>query len=498
MTEDDARRVELVRAFETEDRDALLLTREDREQADAYARREVPEAATADRAAEGAFVAARAAFAATRLATRHPDVAPALARSHWPRWLGWVLPLAALASGFLANELGTDKRLDLLALPLLGTIAWNLAVYVSLLGHAVTRGPGLSGRAAPLIVRFGRGGAAATTVAGRALAQFRQRWMTVSAKLTGARMARSLHLAAALFVAGLIAGIYLRALVIEYRAGWESTFLGPAAVHALLSAILGPASIVTGVAIPPVEGIAAMRWGPGAAAAARGGVNAGPWLHLYATTLAGLIIVPRLLLALGAGVRAWRLARRFPAGGADDLYIRRLLRDAWGRAGRARVTPYAFRPTPETQGELEGVLRSALGDGARVVFDPPVEYGGEEAWIAAATLSPTDDYHLMLFNLATTPEAENHGRFAADLARRLRREQPGTTPAILIEEGALRDRFAGEPDLAARIDTRLRAWRDALIASGLTPVAVDLRGQDREALARRLEAALLPDGAMRG
>ena len=117
MTEDEARRIELVRAVELEDREATLLTREDREQADARARAEA--AGAKGRKAERRFLAARAEFAAARLVTRHPGLSDLLAKSHWPRWLGVVLPLLALAAGFYANEFGTDKRMDLLAVPLL-------------------------------------------------------------------------------------------------------------------------------------------------------------------------------------------------------------------------------------------------------------------------------------------------------------------------------------------------------------------------------------------
>lgn len=265
MREYDARQVELVRAIELEDREAGLLTLEDRLAADAQAR-----AAAGNlkgREFELAFLAARADFAAVRLLTRHSGLAVLLRRNYWPRWINIVVPLVALVAGLIANEFGIDKRLDLLAAPLLGTVAWNLAVYLWVVFAAVARiGKRNQGGVDPLIAAlarlgsFSRRNASESSAIDRAAATFSNRWAQMTAPLNAARAARTLHLGAALFAVGLIGGIYLRALVIEYRAGWESTFLGPQAVHVLLSVVLGPASAISGVGIPPAGEIAEMRW----------------------------------------------------------------------------------------------------------------------------------------------------------------------------------------------------------------------------------------------
>lgn len=487
MTEDEARQVELVRAIETEDADAALLTREDREQADAHAR--AVTGVPAGRADEARFIAARAGFATTRLATRHPPVA-ALSDPHdWARWLWWLVPFAALIAGFVANELGSGRRLDLLAVPLLGTIAWNLLVYAALPFR------GLGRRALPARPRFTRLGqhAAGDTPLARGLRTFRLGWAARSAPLIAARTGRTLHLGAALFALGLIGGIYLRALVIEYRAGWESTFLGPEAVHAILSFVLGPASLMTGVAIPPVSEIAAMRWtGP-----TTGGVNAGPWIHLYTVTLVGLVVVPRLLLAAWQASRAWRFARHFPMPGREDFYVRRILRAGGGRSGAVRITPYAYRPDEATQRRLEVALRAAFGDAAQVRFDAPVDYGAEETWLAAHAADPGDDHHILLFNLSATPEAENHGALATGLARRIASEATGTHLSALIDEAPYRAHFAGQPGLDERIAGRLSAWRRVLADAGVPPVALDLSRPADAALVERLESGLMSDAAMR-
>ena len=430
MTEDEARKVELVRAIETEDRDSALLTREDREQALAYARAHGTEVGPGD---ELAFVAHRAEFAAARLATRHPAI---------------------------AGE-----------------------------GRAIDRGFGALARLTGGVPRSLDHGPLQ-----RAASAFQREWARMTMPLTRARLARTLHLGAALFALGLIGGIYLRALGVEYRAGWESTFLSPSAVRAVLAAVLGPASLATGVAIPPVDAIAAMRWtGP-----IGGGVNAGPWIHLYTATVVGFVVLPRLALAFWQAVKTVRLTRRFPAHGREDFYIRRQLRAASVRAGAARVTPYAYRPDAATQAHLTEALRGALGEGATVRVDEPVEYGAEDAWAASQAFDPQIDYHLLLFTASATPEAENHGALAAALAQRLKADGHGTIPAALIDEGPYRARFAGQGDLEPRLAARIAAWRGALAQSGAALLALDLTREPDAALIERIEGGLSSDGALRG
>ena len=496
MTEDEARKVELLRAIENEDRDAVLLTREDREQADSRARAHMNDGSAGR--AEDRFIAQRAEFATTRLITRHPGVGALLQRSRWPRWVGIIVPLVALVAGLLANELGTDKRLNLLAVPLLGTIGWNLLVYLWLLGTTITgKGGGATDPMSRIIVwlaGIGRRDFDHGSALHRAANSFQHRWAGLTTRINAARIGRTLHLSAALFALGLIGGIYARALVIEYRAGWESTFLGPGAVHALLSLVLGPASWISSVAIPPVEQIAAMRW----TGVDSGGVNAGPWLHLYTVTIAGLVVMPRLALAAWQGAVVWRLARRFPMPGREDFYTRRLLRAAGARPGAVRITPYAYRPDEETRRRLIAALRAALGDGAQVRFDEPVDYGAEDRWIDGFSPDPADDYHLLLFTLSATPEAENHGALATALGQRIARDHAGTVLAAMIDESPYRAHFAGQSGLDERISGRIAGWRNVLSAAGVTPFAIDLANDTNDGLAERLEAGLLVDGAMRG
>ena len=476
MNEADARNLLLVRAVEQEDRDSALLTEEDRRQADAFARGAMAETS---RDPDGLYLARRSQFAARSLEARHPAIDRAMRISRWPHWVPVAIPVLAFFMGMAANELGNARRLDLLAFPLLGTFLWNFAVYLSICIHPLIsrRKPdgnvpsgAQSGGLVGWITSIGQRTHDGATLTARALNRFARDWASASAPLAAARTARILHLGAALFALGLVAGIYLRALAIEYHAGWESTFLGPGAVHALLSVLLGPASAVTGLPIPGVDGIAALRWtGPDS-----GGSNAAPWIHLYTATAIGFIVLPRLALAAWASLRAARIVHTFPVPGREDFYIRRLHRSARGGAGSVRITPYAFQPDVDVRQNLERLLRGVLGDGTRVHFDEMVDYGAEDAWLASATLRPDDDHHIVLFNLSATPEAENHGAFAGGLARALGSAKTGTAIGVILDESAFRRHFAGQAGLDNRMATRRKAWDAVLTPAGAMPLALDL------------------------
>lgn len=489
LNEGEARQFALVRAVESEDRDAMLLTREDRMQADAAAR-----------GLEGqAYLARRADFAATRLATRNPRVQDVMRYAQWPRWVGWALPLAALLFGFITNEMGNSKRMNIIAFPLVGMFAWNFAVYLGIIGKGLfgmarrgdTKPQGALGKLVARMTDRMSERLQNQDAMGRSLATFLRDWTRDSAKLNGFRAARTLHLGAALFAAGVIGGLYLRALGIEYRAGWESTFLTAGAVQGLVNVLLGPASALTGIALPDVQHIYALNWNQGS-----NGENAGPWIHLYAASAFLFVIIPRLCLAGWNMTRAFALARKFPVPGREDFYVRRLLRNVQGGAGEVRITPYAYRPSDAVTQRLTRLIRTTFGDATRVQMDAPVDYGAEDDWLGGASLRPETDHHILLFNLSSTPEAENHGAFAAALADKLKAAKQGTAIAAMLDESAYRQRMGGQSGGDARLEARREAWEHMLLPSGMTVLSADLDHEEEPRLSARLESALSRDAAM--
>jgi hypothetical protein len=277
-----------------------------------------------------------------------------------------------------------------------------------------------------------------------------------------ARVTAALHAAAALLALGVIAGLYLRGLVFDYRAGWQSTFLGAEQVHAALRVGLAPALALTGIALPGPEALAAMRVTPGGPAAT---ADAAPWLHLHAVTLALAVVLPRALLALAAAQSARARSRRIELP-LRDPYFRRLLRRIdW----RVEVQPHGAPLGADAALRLRDLLAQALGGRPALQIAAPVAYGDEEG----AASSAEADLRLLWFDAAVTPEREIHGR----LIERLR--EGGTPLLVVIDETAFEKRFAG---LGERVAERRAAWHSVVRDHGATALPIDFARADAAAL----------------
>ncbi|MGH8697159.1 MAG: DUF2868 domain-containing protein, partial [Burkholderiales bacterium] len=297
------------------------------------------------------------------------------------------------------------------------------------------------------------------------------------AGLTAARVARSLHFAALAFALGAIAGLYVRGLVLEYSAGWESTFLEAAAVHRLLAFVLGPAAALTGIPVADAARLEAIRFivGPGE--------NAAPWIHLYATTVALVVLVPRLLLGLGTWLVERRLAARLPIA-LEEPYFQRLTRPLGREPARMRVIPYSYELAPPAVLALQAIAGRLFGSNVEVTVAPNVAWGGEDELPGGLLPSGPLAAAAVVFGLAATPEPENHGAFARAVAARA---GSGTPLIAVVDESPFRRRFAQEP---ARLEERREAWRELLTGHGLAPVFVDLDAPNLAAAEAEIEAAL--------
>ena len=134
MDEAAARRVTLAQAIEDADTEGKLLSAFDREQIDRQARQ-----AAGVGSAEGApvtpehFLDVRAQRVIAAVAPRHPGLASLQEPPAWQRWVGVGLPVLALFMGVLTDVIANPHRVDLVSLPLLGLLAWNIAVYLVLI-----------------------------------------------------------------------------------------------------------------------------------------------------------------------------------------------------------------------------------------------------------------------------------------------------------------------------------------------------------------------------
>lgn len=461
MNESEARDTLLVRAFE-----APLCapwTEADRDWASREALRKEGSQAAPDR-----LIATRAALAAERLAAREPAVGAARAASAGHPGLGALLLAAAFATGVALDSLGAQGRVEILSPPLLALLAWNLAVYAILIVNAA-RDPGpsrqRSGNSRRTIERL------ASLYPERwrrvpssripALARFAADWATHSQALNEARLVALLHAGAALLALGALASLYLRGLVFEFRAGWDSTFLGPDAVHAIAAALYGPASAVSGIAVPGVDEIARLRFSHG------DGENAARWIHLQALTVVGAIVLPRAVLGAIAAARRRRLARQFPLP-LTEAYYRRLL-PRQGEGVVVCVLPCSYRFPDARFGALQSAIEQQTAQRVVLEVADTIVPGAEDG--AALPLPPEAadaQWLVVLFALTATPERETHGRFARAVAARCAGD---TALRVWVDETDFRAHFgaSGEERRAERRD----AWRRMLSDEGLEPEFVD-------------------------
>jgi len=482
LTAAQIRTVLLVQAIETAPRrgDAPPWSAGDAAAASAAASHAVGAEAGAD-----AFLLARARGVLQQLAERVPGL-PAQAPAGTGAWRG-LLALGALGAwllGVVADAGLSDGRIQLLALPLLGVLAWNLLVYLALaLGAlraglgAIRRAPGGLGRFKVSTPPWGGLAAASAALAGR-LARWRPgagpRWwqaalarqaallQPVMAPVQQHQAVALLHGGAAVLALGLITSLYARGLVLDFRAGWDSTFLTAPQVRTVLGWVMAPAAWWPGLALPDAAQIASLRWADGSS-----GAPAAPWIHRLALTLLGLVVLPRLALAAWSAWRA-RQAARHLALPADEPYFTALRQQAPARAQPITVLPYNCHDSASRLAGLAAALQRWRGPGAVPVLQPVLPLGAEDALPAGLPPGGPADL-VVLMSLNATPEREHHGALLARLPRHL---PSGARCAVLLDSHAFDQRLAGHPDAAARRAQRIAAWQALLAEAGMPPAEV--------------------------
>jgi Protein of unknown function (DUF2868) len=454
MNHTDARQVLLLRAFEAPlappwtDADAAWASRE--------ATASAGEASDATQ-----LVARRAAVAMGRLTRVEPLATAALALTRNLPWSGaWVL-LAFLA-GLAMDALGAQRVVNLLAPPLWAMLAWNLFVYLGLALHAIgaaVRPETAPSRLGPLRQALGRvllalarrAHGLADRPSAPAIGRFLSDWWHTSQALNAARLATVLHLAAAALACGALLSMYARGVFFDFRAGWESTFFDAPEVYGALSALLAPASWISGLALPGLPEFGALRL-PGSA-----GESARRWIHLFAITLAGGVIVPRLVLAAWSGWRARRLALAVPIA-LDEPYFVRLVRAMRGESVTAQVLPYNYQAAAARLPALQRFLEQHLG--VRMVLGEtvPMPLGAEDALDAHLPKGRASSLTVVLFAMTATPERETHRAFVMALGKQL---GPSAQVLVVVDESGFRQRLTGA-DATQRLNDRRQAWSDAL------------------------------------
>lgn len=312
MREETLRIILLAKAIEETDPGGQFIPLADREAATHEASRE-----TGRKQDPAEALAARARRLLQPLAQRHPALERLTLPAVVPAWLMLAVVAAAFVSGLGLAALDGSRRINILALPILGVVAWNLLVYAFLAWRAFRQrshaSAGEDRRGASWLgdwlgrrlQRFIERSAGFAPPISDALVRFATDLGHATVPLFLGVLRRSMHLAAASLALGMAAGFYLRGTVLRFEAGWESTFLGPSQALAAIKVLYAPVSGWAGSVLPrSTAEVEALRW-----TATGGGGDAAPWIHLIALSLVVYVVVPRLALAAAASFDVLRLRR---------------------------------------------------------------------------------------------------------------------------------------------------------------------------------------------
>jgi hypothetical protein len=452
------------RAMETGDPECRWLGRQQRDSATGHTREKL----SAEDVQKGPLSAAARKFLEARaqwLDVAASDIGQPPQPATWrralrlprlPRSLRWGSLAGALALGLLLTQIGNERELNLLALPLAGLLLWNaVVVLVSLAGElrgwkAGGRRDGLTG-GGPILALLRkqlRRSEKGIDLPPAIQHQFESLAANHGAAILGTQLRCWLHVLAVVVAAGSVLGLFARGWSTEYRAVWESTLLDEAGAKRFFSALFAPASALLGLPVP-LEDVPGMRRGADIETTP---APALPWLKLYAATLLGGIASPRLLLILLARARVGQELARAWQNRAWQAYAGSLLRRLEG--GGQPVTLLA--PGTVVSAELgevwSGWLAQQFGGQARIDCRglPPED---EDEWLVE--WEPVEPELVVAFRLATTPESEVQGALLSRLWMRLRQQGFEPQISLLLDARGMARRWD-----AAQIRSRLLLWQE--------------------------------------
>ncbi len=396
------------------------------------------------------------------LSLRPPGVPGALV------WGGWA---GALALGFAMTQLGNERELNLLALPLVGLLLWNAVVMTAslILECLPARDPSGPPRGAGWAEWLARRGArdagqnedAAVTKIRAAFDDLAGGW---GLRLLQRRARAWLHLAAAVVALGSMAALFARGWSREYRVVWESTLLDSNGAARFFKTLFAPASALTGTPVP-LDEVPAMRRGAGLETRP---ADALPWLKLYAGTLLLGVAVPRLGLALLALARARQDLRRAVAAQGWPGYALRLLRRVEGGDRPVLVLAPGAVLDERVRRRWEDWLGMVFG--GRSAFDMRVVAEGEQdEW--TASWEPQDGRVVVVFFLASTPEEEVQRDFLKKLRQRLDAGHFEAEVVVLLDAWGLRARWTEEKRAG-----REQLWRETVASAAERVLTADEKG----------------------
>ncbi len=375
---------------------------------------------------------------------------PAMLATKWP---GIGLCTSTFLLGWSAHNAGLSHSFGLLPLPLLLALLWNAGVYGMLISeHFRTPGLAAKRRLSSAIPDWLQRRLAIQHPSNKPAAAYTRMVSTWVRSWYKHGVVSWFHAASICFTLGVLAAICLRGLHTGYATNWNCSWFGTRGMSILLGTLLAPASYITGISLPDSR----QSWELLRQTAIRGGVPAGPWIHLYAVTLCGWVILPRLFLCLASATTAARERSTPPPWPRTDPYLRRIL--ALARQGgniEIALLPFGFkRPATIAAGTshdaVERLIREVWGQNARVSWMPCAAYGDEDfAWDDIWARAPGCGGALLLYDVHATPENEVHGSLLDAVWSRFANGPGGLLVALECADFDAR-----------RLQSRIMAWAE--------------------------------------
>ena len=388
---------------------------------------------------------------------KRADVASLASLPRLPGWLTPLMLIIAFAVGWSLVGVGQEREINLLSLPLVGLLLWNIAVIaISLLAGMKKH----TDQSPPAWLFWALQKLSSTSSAPQdptlAAAAIRFRESAASPALARATcLAKTLlHSGAAMVALGSITAMYAHGWSHEYRAVWESTLLSEQSAATFLRWVFAPASAITGLSIPLAD-LPAMHRTLEAAPQHSG--EALPWIHLYAVTLALGIILPRILFAVFERLRAGRVIAQALKAPEWSRYANQLINDAAPRGDAiARLLIHAPGLHEAAIARWQnGVLACWRGVGQ--VNVTRIASGEEDEF--AQSWQPDSDWLALAFSLATTPEEEVQGGLIRSAIARLHELRPQARAILILDATPFESRWKGMADLEPRLMEKAALWK---------------------------------------
>ncbi len=485
ITENQARRILLVRSIEQASNNGGIWTTHD-----AKAATLATNSMTREKSAFDLFLARRAELVIEKITKQNSGVVIELSKQHPLTLLGWILIVTAFATGLITDHLMADRWVNIIEWPIVLLICWNLgfvtyivAIYfLSLFRHKMQS---KSSWCTDILGRWQLWGIRSFTSRKKTQAwikTFESQWCKNCISLNNKRISLVFHAASIAFSIGALASLYMRGLFKEYRAGWESTFISADTIHAIARFVLAPGAWLFNINIPDAEHIAGLQTSNGI------GELAGEWIHLYAGSILVCVILPRLVLLAITGYSKSSIQRNFPLA-LSSIYYTALKSVRAGYKAAVLTIPFRYELTAAMKSNLTMLLERSHGLSSSVTLEQSVVMGNDSDDWKSALHHEGYIAVFVIFNLAATAEEDTHGR----VMQRISKESKALVPVIpIVDTSAYTDQSPDRCDdrNKLRFSQRCDQWRQILDAVGCTPLFLNLLTVDQQDAQESVEARL--------